>query len=154
MNFQASIQVLKNAKKKFHRFNISARGNAHLRNQMVQLENEINLLSTIRHDRIVQYLGAQRIDDSVCIFMEYMTGGSVKDLIAIYGPLSGRVACKYTFQVLQGLEHLHRNEIIHRDIKPANILRDSRGNVKIGDFGSAKRLQALCSQQGNFSKAF
>lgn len=120
-------------------------------NHIIQLGNEINLLSTIQHDRIVQYLGAQQIDDSICIFIEYMTGGSVKDCIAIYGPLSSAVAGKYTYQVLQGLEYLHMNEIIHGDIKPANILRDSNGNVKIGDFGSAKRLQAICSQQGKKS---
>ncbi|EFO22683.1 STE/STE11/MEKK2 protein kinase [Loa loa] len=130
------------------RFNI-CRGDKHLKNHIIQLGNEINLLSTIQHGRIVQYLGAQQIDDSICIFIEYMTGGSVKDCIATYGPLSSAVAGKYTYQVLQGLEYLHRNEIIHRDIKPANILRDSNGNVKIGDFGSAKRLQTICSQQAS-----
>lgn len=83
--------------------------------------------------------------------MEYMAGGSVKDLISTYGALSNPVARKYTYQVLQGLEYLHRNEMIHRDIKTANILRDSNGNVKIGDFGSAKRLQKICSQQSTSS---
>lgn len=124
-----------------------ARGDTHLKKQIVQLENEINLLSTIQHKRIVQYLGVQRTDESISIFMEYMAGGSVKDLISTYGPLSSAVAKKYTFQVLQGLAYLHRNDMIHRDIKSANILRDSDGNVKIGDFGSAKRLQTICSQQ-------
>uniref|UniRef100_A0A0N5AMA4 Protein kinase domain-containing protein n=1 Tax=Syphacia muris TaxID=451379 RepID=A0A0N5AMA4_9BILA len=124
-----------------------ARNDTHLREQIVQLENEINLLSTIQHPRVVQYLGAYRTDDSLSIFMEYMAGGSVKDLIASYGALSDSVARKYTFQVLQGLAYLHRNEMIHRDIKTANILRDSSGNVKISDFGSAKRLQKICSQQ-------
>uniref|UniRef100_A0A915AFT3 Protein kinase domain-containing protein n=1 Tax=Parascaris univalens TaxID=6257 RepID=A0A915AFT3_PARUN len=124
-----------------------ARGDTHLKKQVVQLENEINLLSTIQHKRIVQYLGVQRTDESISIFMEYMAGGSVKDLISTYGPLSSAVARKYTYQVLQGLAYLHRNDMIHRDIKSANILRDSDGNVKIGDFGSAKRLQTICSQQ-------
>ncbi|VDN02639.1 unnamed protein product [Thelazia callipaeda] len=124
-------------------------GHKHLQNHIIQLENEINLLSTIQHYRIVQYFGAQQIKDAICIFMEFMTGGSVKDCISVYGPLSSTVARKYTYQVLQGLQYLHDNEIIHRDIKPANILRDSNGNVKIGDFGSAKRLQAICSQQAS-----
>lgn len=119
--------------------------------QIMHLENEINLLSTIQHNRIVQYLGVQRVDDSICIFMEYMVGGSVKDLISRYGPLSSPLARKYTFQVLQGLEYLHSNDMIHRDIKSANILRDSNGNVKIGDFGSAKRLQTICSQQSKLT---
>lgn len=124
-----------------------ARGDTHLKKQIVQLENEINLLSTVQHKRIVQYLGVQRTDENIIIFMEYMAGGSVKDLISSYGPLSSAVAMKYTYQVLQGANYLHRADIVHRDIKPANILRDSDGNIKIGDFGSAKRLQTICSQQ-------
>ncbi|KAK0425093.1 hypothetical protein QR680_009024 [Steinernema hermaphroditum] len=111
-------------------------------------ENEINLLSTIQHPRIVQYMGLQRTDSSIVIFMEYMSGGSVKDLIDQFGALSTSVARKYTFQILQGLAYLHHHEIVHRDLKSANILRDCDGNVKIGDFGSGKRLQTIVSQHG------
>ncbi|MFH4977894.1 hypothetical protein AB6A40_004603 [Gnathostoma spinigerum] len=126
---------------------IFVRDDSHLKKQAIQLENEINLLSTIHHKRIVQYLGAQRTEQSISIFMEYMAGGSVKELIIELGALSSAVARKYISQVIEGLAYLHRNDMIHRDIKPANILRDTDGNVKIGDFGSAKRLQTICSQQ-------
>ncbi|VDK75040.1 unnamed protein product [Litomosoides sigmodontis] len=68
------------------RLNI-CRGNGHLRNHIIQLGNEINLLSTIQHDRIVQHLDVEQIDNSICFFIEYMTGGSVKDCVA-----SGAVA--------------------------------------------------------------
>jgi serine/threonine protein kinase len=37
---------------------------------------------------------------------------------------------------------------VHRDIKSANILRHARAYVKIGDFGSANYLQAICTEQG------
>lgn len=40
-------------------------------------------------------------------------------------------------QILDGLAHLHENDIIHRDLNPKNILVDSNGNVKISDFGLA-----------------
>lgn len=40
-------------------------------------------------------------------------------------------------QVLEGIRHIHDNNIIHRDIKPANIFIDQDGNVKLGDFGLA-----------------
>jgi serine/threonine protein kinase len=54
----------------------------------------------------------------------------------------------FTAQILTGLAYLHSKDIVHRDIKPANILRHTRAHVKIGDFGSAKFLQAVCSEQG------
>ena len=45
---------------------------------------------------------------------------------------------KYVMEeILTGLQYMHSQGIIHRDIKPSNILINSRGQVKIGDFGLA-----------------
>lgn len=76
--------------------------------------------------------------------MEYMPGGSIKDQLKAYGALTENVTRKYTRQILEGVHYLHSNMIVHRDIKGANILRDSTGNVKLGDFGASKRLQTIC----------
>lgn len=38
-------------------------------------------------------------------------------------------------QIIAGVEYCHRNRVVHRDLKPENLLLDSRGNVKIADFG-------------------
>ncbi|KAF6299011.1 mitogen-activated protein kinase kinase kinase 3 [Rhinolophus ferrumequinum] len=110
------------------------------------LECEIQLLKNLQHERIVQYYGClrDRAEKTLTIFMEYMPGGSVKDQLKAYGALTESVTRKYTRQILEGVSYLHSNMIVHRDIKGANILRDSAGNVKLGDFGASKRLQTIC----------
>ncbi|XP_060755869.1 mitogen-activated protein kinase kinase kinase 22 isoform X3 [Neoarius graeffei] len=70
--------------------------------------------------------------------------GSIKDQLKAYGALTEKVTRRYTRQILQGVFYLHSNMIVHRDIKGANILRDSSGNVKLGDFGASKRIQTIC----------
>ncbi|CAH1249897.1 mitogen-activated protein kinase kinase kinase 2-like isoform X9 [Branchiostoma lanceolatum] len=112
------------------------------------LECEIQLLKNLQHERIVQYYGCIQDENRLCIFMEYMPGGSVKDQIRQYGALTENVTRKYTRQILEGILYLHSNMIVHRDIKGANILRDSSGNVKLGDFGASKRIQTICSATG------
>uniref|UniRef100_A0A3Q3ATF6 Mitogen-activated protein kinase kinase kinase 22 n=1 Tax=Kryptolebias marmoratus TaxID=37003 RepID=A0A3Q3ATF6_KRYMA len=110
------------------------------------LECEIQLLKNLRHDRIVQYYGCLRDLDQrkLTIFVEFMPGGSIKDQLKAYGALTEKVTRRYTRQILQGVSYLHSNMIVHRDIKGANILRDSSGNVKLGDFGASKRIQTIC----------
>ncbi|KAM8967172.1 mitogen-activated protein kinase kinase kinase 2-like [Pelodytes ibericus] len=110
------------------------------------LECEIQLLKLHRHERIVQYYGCLRdpVERKLSIFVEYMPGGSIKDQLKAYGALTENVTRRYTRQILQGVSYLHVNMIVHRDIKGANILRDSAGNVKLGDFGASKRIQTIC----------
>ncbi|KAI4901417.1 hypothetical protein NFI96_018548 [Prochilodus magdalenae] len=110
------------------------------------LECEIQLLKNLRHERIVQYYGCLRDREQrkLSIFVEFMPGGSIKDQLKAYGALTEKVTRRYTRQILQGVFYLHSNMIVHRDIKGANILRDSSGNVKLGDFGASKRIQTIC----------
>uniref|UniRef100_A0A8C9YMT6 Mitogen-activated protein kinase kinase kinase 22 n=1 Tax=Sander lucioperca TaxID=283035 RepID=A0A8C9YMT6_SANLU len=110
------------------------------------LECEIQLLKNLHHERIVQYYGCLRDLEQrkLTIFVEFMPGGSIKDQLKAYGALTEKVTRRYTRQILQGVSYLHSNMIVHRDIKGANILRDSSGNVKLGDFGASKRIQTIC----------
>ncbi|KAM6893030.1 mitogen-activated protein kinase kinase kinase 2 [Lycodopsis pacificus] len=134
------------------------------------LECEIQLLKNLCHERIVQYYGCLRdtMERTLSIFMEYMPGGSIKDQLKSYGALTENVTRRYTRQILEGVSYLHSNMIVHRDVKGegdtlcqptsgrcsrvtrsllcsgANILRDSVGNVKLGDFGASRRLQTIC----------
>ena len=58
-----------------------------------------------------------------------------------FGPLDSLTVKHYTKQITNALCYLHDNGIIHRDIKGANIMVNSRGVVKLIDFGCAKNCQ-------------
>lgn len=75
----------------------------------------------------MQYLGTERTEDAINIFLEYVPGGSIASVLAKFGPLQESVIRSYTRQILRGLEYLHQRGIMHRDIKGANILVDKKG---------------------------
>ncbi|KAI3713412.1 hypothetical protein L1987_71989 [Smallanthus sonchifolius] len=105
-----------------------------------QLAQEVALLSRLRHPNIVQYYGSETVDDKLCIYLEYVSGGSIYKLLQEYGEF-GEVAIRsYTRQILSGLAYLHSTNTVHRDIKGANILVDPDGHVKLADFGMAKHI--------------
>lgn len=109
------------------------------------LEAEVAVLKTLKHENIVQYLGTERTEDSIHIFLEYVPGGSIASLLAKFGPFQESVIRVYTRQILRGLEYLHQKGIMHRDIKGANILVDKKGTVKLADFGASKKIEDLAT---------
>ncbi|KAI3788964.1 hypothetical protein L2E82_01747 [Cichorium intybus] len=104
---------------------------------IVQLEQEISLLSQFKHDNIVRYLGTDTGEGKLYIFLELVTKGSLASLYQKYHLGDSQVSV-YTRQILSGLTYLHERNVVHRDIKCANILVDVSGSVKLADFGLAK----------------
>ncbi|CAN1803727.1 eIF-2-alpha kinase GCN2 [Linum perenne] len=51
-------------------------------------------------------------------------------------------AVRWFYQLVDGVAHIHEHGIIHRDLKPPNIFLDTKGEVKIGDFGLAKNFRS------------
>ncbi|KAL2520065.1 Mitogen-activated protein kinase kinase kinase 1 [Forsythia ovata] len=104
---------------------------------IIQLEQEIALLSQFEHENIVQYYGATKDESNLYIFLELVTKGSLLSLYQKYNLQDSQVSA-YTRQILHGLKYLHDRNVVHRDIKCANILVDANGSVKLADFGLAK----------------
>ncbi len=76
--------------------------------------------------------------DYLYLVMEYLNGGDCASLVKILGGLSEDWAKKYIAEVVLGVEHLHSRGIVHRDLKPDNLLIDSRGHLKLTDFGLSR----------------
>ncbi|KAD7477956.1 hypothetical protein E3N88_01092 [Mikania micrantha] len=105
-----------------------------------QLNQEITLLSHLSHPNIVQYYGSELGEETLSVYLEYVSGGSIHKLLQEYGPFREPVIQNYTRQVLSGLAYLHGRNTVHRDIKGANILVDPYGEIKLADFGMAKHI--------------
>jgi len=103
------------------------------------LYDEINLLKDLDNENIVQYLGFEANEDTINIFLEYVSGGSIMSCLHRYGAFEEPVVRNFTAQILIGLAYLHKLNILHRDIKAANVLVDVEGICKISDFGLSKK---------------
>lgn len=123
-----------------------------------QLVRELTIMKSVQmHDNIVSFYGAyytHASSNEIIILMEYMNCGSLDKILSVYKRhcarhsrskvepwFNGLVISKISNGVLSGLLYLYeRYKIIHRDIKPSNVLINSRGQVKICDFGVSKKL--------------
>lgn len=110
-----------------------------------QLNQEITLLGQLSHPNIVQYYGSELDEETLSVYLEYVSGGSIHKLLQEYGPFKEPVIRSYTSQILSGLAYLHGRNTVHRDIKGANILVDPLGEIKLVDFGMAKHMSAYTS---------
>lgn len=97
---------------------------------------EVNALNSCKHQHIIYSYGAIVQQTTMNIIIEYMDKGTLQSALEFSGPLPEDIIGHIAFQVLSGLEYLHKKKkIIHRDIKPSNLLLNSEGLVKISDFG-------------------
>ena len=103
----------------------------------------------MKSQHIVKYLD-HYIDKStfeIFIITEYCEGGDLESFLTSAkkngSMLPEESIWKIFMQVAMALCEIHNRKdekIIHRDIKPANIFLDAEHNVKVGDFGLAKKL--------------
>ncbi|XP_021960285.1 dual specificity mitogen-activated protein kinase kinase dSOR1 isoform X3 [Folsomia candida] len=106
-----------------------------------QIIRELKILHECNSPFIVGFYGAFYSDGEISICMEYMDGGSLDLVIKRYGRIPESILGRITSAVLRGLAYLRdKHNIIHRDVKPSNILVNSRGEIKICDFGVSGQL--------------
>jgi mitogen-activated protein kinase kinase kinase len=110
-----------------------------IKEMVAALDIEIDTMKDLEHPNIVQYLGCDRREFSISIYLEYISGGSVGSCLRKHGKFEESVVRSLTRQTLEGLAYLHREGILHRDLKADNILLDTDGTCKISDFGISKK---------------
>ena len=113
--------------------------------------NEVKIYENLNHPNIIKYIFSEQIGNYYFLYLEYIPGGSIKNLVQQFGGFNERLIRKYTKQILIGLKYLHDNKIIHRDVKCANILIGDNGMIKLTDFGCSKKISMKLSKKDSSS---
>ncbi|XP_069061551.1 serine/threonine-protein kinase Nek3-like isoform X2 [Pleurodeles waltl] len=103
---------------------------------------EAILLAKMKHPNIVAFKESFEADGHLYIVMEYCDGGDLLQAIKKQrGNLFPEKKILHWFvQLCMGVQHIHNKRVLHRDIKSKNIFLTQHGQIKLGDFGSARLL--------------
>lgn len=103
-----------------------------------RFEREGEALRRLNHPNIVKMLASVEEDGKHYLVMEYVSGGSLQQLLRETPQLPIRRMLEISLDLADALTRAHRLKIIHRDIKPANVLLAEDGTPRLTDFGVAR----------------
>uniref|UniRef100_A0A671U472 Doublecortin-like kinase 3 n=1 Tax=Sparus aurata TaxID=8175 RepID=A0A671U472_SPAAU len=104
------------------------------------MQNELSLLGSLCHPRIVRLFAHHHTHTHSYLVMELVSGGDLFEAISERGKFSEAEAGLMVSDMSEALNYIHCRSIVHRDLKPENLLvRITAGicRLKLGDFGLA-----------------
>jgi len=101
---------------------------------------EAQSAAALTHPHVLSVFDWGEDDSGPFLVLEFLGGGSLRDLLDSGRRLSVSQAVSVGAQAAQGLAYAHGRGFVHRDIKPANILFDEESRLRIADFGLARAL--------------
>ena len=99
---------------------------------------ERKVLAVARNNFVVKMYFAFHSKEFLYLVMEYLIGGDLSSLLQGFTRLDESWAQFYTAEIAVALDYLHSHGIVHRDLKPDNVLIDSKGHIKLTDFGLSR----------------
>uniref|UniRef100_A0A8C7IDP0 mitogen-activated protein kinase kinase n=1 Tax=Oncorhynchus kisutch TaxID=8019 RepID=A0A8C7IDP0_ONCKI len=103
-----------------------------------QIMSELEILYKCDSSYIITFYSAFFVENRISICTEYMDGGSLD----VYRRIPEHVLGRISVAVVKGLTYLWSLKILHRDVKPSNMLVNTRGQVKLCDFGVSTQVHS------------
>lgn len=114
--------------------------------QYAKREGEI--VRMVNHPNVVKTIDVFETSTHLYVVMEHVSGGNLLEFLAGgKNRVNEKNALRIAGQLLDAVAYLHSNDVIHRDIKAENILVGRDGTIKVADFGLARRLDGVASDE-------
>ena len=108
------------------------------------LINEKKTLISLDHPFVVKLVKTMKTDGFIYILQEYIKGENFGDYLDKRKSYNNLYETKfYGACMFEMINYLNKNKVVHRDIKPGNLMLDSKGYLKLIDFGTARKLQNI-----------
>jgi WD40 repeat protein len=104
-----------------------------------RFRREAHSAASLRHPNIVAIYEVGEWEGQHFFSMEFVDGPSL-GAISRQGPLKPQRAVEYARAIAEAIDYAHTQGVLHRDLKPSNVLIDPFDQVRITDFGLAKKL--------------
>jgi serine/threonine protein kinase len=107
---------------------------------------EARMLARVRHPNVVTVYGAESVDGRVGLWMEFIQGRTLEDLLTAHGSFGAREAAAIGIDLCHALAAVHGVGLLHRDVKCRNVMREEGGRIVLMDFGAS--AEATVTQVG------
>lgn len=121
------------------------------RNSSMAGYREAKVLNSLKHPNLINILGASKNKNIFIIVMEYVSGGSLQDLLI--EPMALQDFLKIAVQACKGLSFAHKNRVFHGNLRPSNILLTADRQVKVSDFGLDEHYRAVSEERNWYGDA-
>lgn len=111
-------------------------------------QREASILAGLRHPNLPLIIDYFHQEDGLFLVMEYVPGPTLTAFVDKNGPPEEVKSLKWGLSIARVLEYLHAQQVLFRDLKPDNMLVDESGELKLIDFGLARRAADATDEEG------
>jgi len=115
---------------------------------LIRFLREAEILGKLAHPNIVRRIAMVEAEERWHLVMEYLPGGSLRDLSRASPRLPVERVLRLGLEVADALARAHHLGIVHRDLKPDNVLIAADGTARLSDFGLARGMESSITRAG------